>query len=393
MHHNNNNTNHTGSLSRQTSLTSTAQPPSAIVKKQVVGASNYIPDTNVVRKGLAKFSNPIECQRQFQALSSKIRELNEINANKEAEINKLRDQLKGTLNIGVGYATTVQYFAKKLKLDSDVDLEHECEKLKARVEELTVNETEYEKKLDSIVDDYKNHLQVEQNIKNDLKRELEETRLAQSDELSQLKESHANELADLSERHSELKEKLDNRIELLETDLKARCKELADLRKEHEELNNNFNTLEESLTKDKEARVRYAQEKAIQLQKDVDSLNCVLEMKTEKIHALERDSILLSETQHELMISKDQIKALKQQLESMTAALDKKRELYENLLADHAKISSELKSERKERRRMTMRTEQLEFVLNESCANESNISVLDSTVITNPLDTSVNRIV
>lgn len=376
-------------LSRQTSLSSTAQV--AAVKRQNSVASSYVPDTNVVRKGLAKFSNPIECQRQFQALNSKIRQLNEVNENKEQEINKLQDQLKEALNIGVGYATTVQYFATKLKLDSKIDLERECEQLKSRVDELIVNEKEYENKLETIVDDYKNHLQVEQDLRNDLKEEFEMTKAAHQDELARLKEAHSNELDDLLKRHSELKEELEGRIETLEDELKSKCKDLVELRKEYEILNNNFNKLEESLTKDKDARVKYAQEKINQLQKDVDSLNSVLEMRTEKIHALERDSILLGEAQHELMLVKDSNKALKQQLESMNAALEKKREQYENLLADHEKILQELKRERKERRRMTMRTEQLEFVLNESCASESNIAVLDSSV--RKLDTSVDRVV
>ena len=370
-----NNNNNNIDQTRQLSI-----PPAQSVIKQHTATSTYIPDTNVIRKGLAKFSNPIECQRQFQALNSEIRQLKETNVDNEEKISRLQDQLKDSVNLGVGYATVVQYFAKKLKLDSEIDLENECERLKDRVNELMLNEKEYESKLESLVDDYKSHLQVERDLKADLERELDETRTTHSEELLRLREVHNSEIDDLEEKHLNIENESNCRVKRLESELDSRTKDLTELRKEHESLNSNYNKLEESLTKDKDARVKYAQEKINQLQKDVDSLNSVLEMRTERIHALERDSILLGEAQQELVTMKDHNKALKQQLESLNAALDNKREQYEHLLADHEKIVQELKRERKERRRMTMRTEQLEFVLNESCASESNVTVLEAGV-------------
>lgn len=350
-----------------------------VATKTPIRPTRPVPDTNTVRKGLARFSNPIECQRQFQALSLQIRQLKETNESSEKEIGKLRDQLKKSHDFGVGYATVVQYFAKQLKIDSETNLLDECDQLKLRVKELMVNETQYENKLDSIVDDYKNHLKLERDLKNDLKRELEETQAAHEKEVDDIRETHKNELNDLEETHSNVKGELENRIKVLESELATKCKELAEVRREYEFLNSNFNKLEESLTKDKDARVKYAQEKMGQLQKDVDSLNSVLEMRTERIHLLEKDSMLLAEAQKELVSVKDSNKVLKQQLESMSAAMDIKREQFENLTVEYEKVAQELKRERKERRRMTMRTEQLEFVLNESCA-DNNITVLNSSV-------------
>jgi DNA repair exonuclease SbcCD ATPase subunit len=388
---NNNNANHINNTShklssRQSSLASSVQASAVKYTNSAGGstipASSYIPDTNTIRKGLAKFSNPIECQRQFQTLNSKLRELTVINDNKEKTIARLQDQLTGALNQGVGYAIVVQYFSKKLKLDNELDLEGECDQLKSKLNQLMANEHEFDQKLDSIVNDYKDQLKTEQDLKASIERELDETRVNHSNELVRIKDLHEKRIDDLETEHSTIKEELEQRIQTLETDLSNRTKELHDLKKEYDCLVNSFNKLEESLTKDKDARVKYAQERANQLQKDVDSLNSVLEMRTERIHALERDSIMLGEVQHELMKTEDQNKALKQQLESLTAALENKRVQYENILAEHEKISQELKRERKERRRMTMRTEQLEYVLNESCATENNITVLDSSVET-----------
>lgn len=321
---------------------------------------------------MAKFSNPIECQRQFQTLNSRLRELTDINENKEKTITRLQDQLDGALRRGVGYAIVVQYFSKKLKLDNELNLEGECEKLKSEINQLKLNECEFENKLDSIVNDYKIHLKVEQDLKASLESELEETRVNHSNELVRLKEQHEKHSNDLEVRHSDIKEELESRLQALDTDLSTRTKELHELKKEYDCLSARYNKLEDSLTRDKDARVKYAQEKANQLQKDVDSLNSVLEMRAERIRALEKDSILLGEVQHELMKSEDSNKALKQQLESLTAALENKRVQYENLSAEHEKIAQELKRERKERRRMTMRTEQLEYVLNESFTEEQN---------------------
>lgn len=292
---------------------------------------------------------------------------------REIRIDKLQDQLKQAISIGVGYATAVQYFAVKLKLDSEIDLITECKHLKSRVDELKIIERDHQSKLEAIVDDYKNHLKVEHDLRANIERELEETRATHIDVIEKLKNLHEIELNDLTSEHSNSKEQLESRIETLESDLETKTKELEDLRKEYEILNNSFNKLEETLTKDKDARVKYAQEKINQLQKDVDSLNAVLEMRSERIHALEKDGLMLAEVQNELITFQDANKALNQQLESVNAALSKKREQYENLIAEHEKIRQELKRERKERRRMTMRTEQLEYVLNESCATESNM--------------------
>lgn len=358
----------------------------ATVRKQqpmvVDGApTKYIPDTNVMRKGLAKFSNPIECQRQFQALNSEIRQLKEINDNKEKKIDGLREQLQRSLDAGVSYATVVQYFAKKLKIDSKPDLETECEQLKLRVKTLMANETGFENKLNAIIVEYKNYIKKEQDLRASLSSEYEEAKISHSGELERLKEVQRTELENRNSEHEFIKSELENQIVKLETDLSTKTRDLTELRKEYEILNHNFIRLEDSLTKDKDARVKHFQEKVNQLQKDVDSLNSVLEMRTERIHALEKDSILLAEIQGELATSQDQNKSLKQQLESLQAALENKRIQFENLFADHEKTSQELKRERKERRRMTMRSEQLEFVLNESCAENNTISVLDSSSV------------
>lgn len=369
--------------SRQNSLASSTSVHAATVRKSTIPSakSSYVPDTNTVRKGLAKFSNPVECQRQFQALSSEIRQLNETNANKDKVITRLRGQLDDALKQGVGYATIVQYFARKLKIDSDeLDLESECQRLKVRVEQLLKNEAAYESRLEAAIEKYRNRLQLEQDLKENLKRELEETKAAHLSELMRVQETHTNELIDLVAQHSALKQELENRITSLEQELDMRAKELTDLRKEHEVLSDNYNKLEDSLTRDKNARVKYAQEKANQLQKEVDSLNSVLEMRTERMHALEKDSILLSDAQQELMIMKDNNKALKQQLESMNAVLNIKREKYENLMAEKERLVQYLKRERKERRRMTMRFEQLEYALNETFTNDNNITLSDESV-------------
>lgn len=352
--------------------------------------SNNIPNTTTVRKGLAKFSNPIECQRQYQALSLKIRQTCEIVEAREKEIDRLQDQLKQSVQLGIGYATVVQYFAAKLKLDSDTNLLEECEKLKSQVDKLMIKKKEHQKELDAVVDDYKNRIRVEQDLRIQIEGELEKERQTHLEDTENLKVNHKNELNDLIEKHSNTEKELRGRIEILESDLATKCKELSDVTNDHECLKQSFNKLEESLTKDKDARVKYAQEKITQLQKDVDSLNSVLEMRLERIHALEKDSLLLMETQNELETQKDTNKALSQQLESLNAALDKRREQYENLFAEHEKIRQELNRERKERRRMTMKTEQLEFALNESCATESNMGFNSSI---RDLDTSADRLV
>lgn len=351
---------------------------STITKSQTV--KKPIPESTLVRKGLAKFSNPIECQRQFQALNQKIQSLNELVETKDTELGKLREQLEKSLKVGVVHAIVAQHFAKSLKLDCDVNLVDECENLKRRIQLLEVGEREYEQRLKSVVDDYKSQLKVEHDLRAKIELELEEKCSTHSTELATLKQVHTSELEDLKNEHNAVRKSLEERIESLELELKDRCKDLSEIRKDHEELTNDYNKLEESLTKDKDARVRYAQEKASQFEKDVESLNAVLEMKTERIHELEKDSLQLEEVQKKLAQREDANKTLMQQMESLNAALEKKRKQYEALIAQNEKLIQDLKRERRERRRMTMKTEELEYALSESCATESNLSFNSNSV-------------
>lgn len=313
--------------------------------------SNQPPDTNAIRKGLAKFSNPMECQRQFHALNQKLSEMNETLRARDHQVSELQEQLKSTVNRGLCYALTVQYFSKMLKLDCSVDLPSECKQLKSRIANLEDKENGYKQQLDTIVSDYQSHIKVEQDLRANIQEELTETRLQHAKVLEDLSNAHRYELNDLTDKNSAIQEELSDKIATLESELDSKCKELSELRSNHEALTTSFNKLEESLTKDKDARVKYAQEKVNQLQKDVDSLNSVLEMRSERMHALERDSILLSETQAELAKQKEISKSLGQQLESLEAALEKRKEQYELLIAEHEKIRQELRHERLDRRK------------------------------------------
>lgn len=340
-------------LSSVSSTNTLRQPTSRTNDGRI--ATNHIPDTNSIRKGLAKFSNPMECQRQFHALNQKLCEMKDTLKDRDLQVGQLQEQLKGSIDKGLCYALVVQYFSKMLKLDCPLNLPAECEQLKSRVAKLEVKESKYEEELDIIVSDYKNHIQVERDLRANIEKELEETRLTHSKELEDLSNAHRDELNDLKDENSAIQDELSDKIATLESDLDSKCKELSELRSNHEALTASYNKLEESLTKDKDARVKYAQEKVNQLQKDVDSLNSVLEMKSERMHALEKDSIMLAETQTELAKQKEFSKSLAQRLESLEAALDKRREEYEILIAEHEKIRQELKHERLDRRRTNVR--------------------------------------
>lgn len=320
---------------------------------------SQIPKTTIARKGFAKYTNPFECQRQIQKLTETNDALNK-------DIKKLQEQLKRATDYGLGYATVVQYFDKVLKIDSDIDLPKKCQILEKQVDILLLKEKNSDQRLESIVSEYRNHLQSEHDLKNKLILELEEARVSHSKELEALNDRHKQEVDHLEESRTVLRLELEQKIEGLQSELESKSREYSDLIREHTSICNDFNKLEESITKDKDAKVRYLQDKIAQLQKDVESLNLVLEMRLEKIHTLEKESLLLAEAQTDIGQLRATNKALGQQIESLEAALEHRREQYDKLASDHEKVVEELTRERKERRRMTMKTEQLEYALNES---------------------------
>lgn len=319
------------------------------------------------RKGLAKFTNPIECQRQFEALNQNIKSLKDEVVSKNKSILILNKQVQAAQAVGFGYAVCLQYFAEVLKLEnSKFNLVEERNSLRSEVKHLQAIQSKHSDAIELLKEDYESRLELQSDqfllSENSLKAEISDYQ----HKVNELLKEHANQKTDLINEHAKIKEELESTIESLTEQLEARTKELELMRREHDSLSNRYQKLEETLTKDSDAKVKYAHEKIVQLQKDVESLNSVLELRNEKFHELERDSLKLTEVQGELKAHKDTIKSLKQQLESMTAALDKKREQYENLILEHEKVRQELKKEHLERRRLTMKSEQLEYAFNES---------------------------
>lgn len=362
-------------------VTTIAQALSATQKASAITNNKSKPPPPVTaKKGLTKFSNPIECQRLFQNLNNRISDLEKTLDDKKKETHELATKWNHATKLGVGYATVVQYFAAKLKLDSKIDILHECELLKEDVKRLKIDQDDFDRRINNIISDHEKELQAEFDLKLKLQTELTDSYSLHKDELERLENAHKNELFTLQEKHVTVERALQEKVQTLESELESRNSELTDLKKEHDQLSHRYDKLEESLTKDKDARVKFAQEKIGQLQKDVDSLNAVLELRLEKLHALERDSLTLQETQKELAISKELNKTLKQQIESASAALDRKREQIEHLTIEIEDLKQKFSEEHKERRRMTMKTEELKYALNESCAGEANQS-LDSSLL------------
>lgn len=358
-------------IQRQLSTASTATTTS-IKTSATTTAARTVASTAIVRKGLAKFANPIECQRQFQAFTERVTHLEEALASRKKELDDTRNNFERAIDLGVGYAIVVQYFAVKLKLDSDMDLVAECGQLKSQLGKFSTREAQFEERLQSVIDDYKTHIDTELDLRRAIEAEFEQSRVEHAQRLTTLENEHKEHLDGLETQHAAVKDELVSRIGSLESELQTRNRDYTDLKKEHEFLNEKFNKLEETLTKDKDARVKYYQEKNVQLQKDVESLNSVLDMKTERIHLLDKENIRLAECEEQLLASQETNKTLRQQLESANLALETKRKQVENLTVELEQLRQTLTLEHKERRRMTMKSEQLEYALNESVASDAN---------------------
>lgn len=372
--------------SRTSSTTSTATlraPPATSLRpsnpsSSSINSAKSSATSNLLahKKGLAKFSNPIECQRLFNGLNTKISELERSLETKDKDNHNLCNKFDHATKIGLGYATVVQYFAVKLKLHSEIDLLKECELISNELEELKEKEKYFDINLKGVVDRYEEQLQNEYDLRQTVENKLRDQCLSHEKEIKELKDSHDREVSALVESNAANESTLQKRIETLESELESKNADFANLKKDHESLIQRYDKLEESLTKDKDARVKYAQEKVSQLQKDVESLNTVLEMRTEKIHILEKDSLMLQELRKEFSTTKECNKTLNQQLESAKAALDKKREQIENITIELEDLKQKFNVEHKERRRMTMKTEELKYALNESISGDANQTLI-----------------
>ena len=110
------------------------------------------------------------------------------------------------------------------------------------------------------------------------------------------------------------------------------------------------------------------------LRQEVHSLNVVLDMKNKKLRAAQDDLIVMKTRQTEYDFMKERIKTLQAQVEDLKVQVDLKKNSERSMEVEMSRLQRSYKKESKEKRRLSMENEQLEWRLLEgspSCDHQT----------------------
>jgi hypothetical protein len=208
--------------------------------------------------------------------------------------------------------------------------------------------------------------------------DLNQAKVNHETNLKKLTEMHSWEVNTLKDKHNkELQLCQQNRDQLL-NEIKDKNDELYQTKQLKDELEVKITQMEENIMNDKDKRFKYLTEKTKQQELEVESLKVVMDMKNEKIHTLERQMIETQEKINELPLAKETIRGLQQQIENLQVTLERKIHQFNQLTAEHEDLKTEYDREMREKRRLSMKNEELAFHLSESFNSESGFNNYDS---------------
>lgn len=183
-------------------------------------------------------------------------------------------------------------------------------------------------------------------------KELDEARVARDEATHQMTTLRA----DLGEGVLE-RGQLEERVAALRQELEAE-------KEEHSNVLAKLNALEESCRSDR--KYRDLKEEISTYQKEVDSLNVVLEMKNKRNRSAEQELMMIKLELSNYESLKESFKNLQRENEPLTETVGMKARKNAEQTREIDNLRSTVKKEANERKRMSIRTDQLEYRLNET---------------------------
>lgn len=129
-----------------------------------------------------------------------------------------------------------------------------------------------------------------------------------------------------------------------------------------------------NLERDWERKTKCLTDRIQTLECEVSSLQSVLELKQDKIKSNEIRILELESACEELPCTKSSIVALRQKMEEIESIVANKNQQIKTLMEENRRLEALNEKSVKEKKRLSLRNEELEFVLNESRSGNSSIA-------------------
>ncbi|KAG8185740.1 hypothetical protein JTE90_000726 [Oedothorax gibbosus] len=193
-------------------------------------------------------------------------------------------------------------------------------------------------------------------------KKIEQELIIQREELQLF---HEKELQELEQKHCESSKTLQEHIEQLQ----KKCAEL----KQHSL------GMEDAMKKDTDSKLQWVTSRKGDLEKEVESLKAVLEMKNKELHTLRVQTLEMEKQLEDLPLAREKIKMLTARAEDLEALMAEKTLRERTLSTQNQTIRDTYEKESKVNKRLSMENEELQWRLRQ--AEQSLITASFSEVV------------
>ncbi|XP_075738135.1 uncharacterized protein LOC119179018 isoform X2 [Rhipicephalus microplus] len=337
-------------------------------KKGAAGATTRV---NSQSPGTGPPSKVGETRIQAQTKAEFTKEIQRLGAlceSRTKELTMLKLQLRHASAGFASFAVVVQH------LNAQV-LQNNSFRIPKLSEELRKSQEEIEKARIAIVEEaHQNELTgyLEAHT-----RKLEEMKAFYTNALDNSRKNSDETLDAMKQRHREkidaINEEYSLQLDSINEDHQARQKELQQryeaLQQQHKQLQQQAREFQESVLSDTDAKIQWLSKKNADLQKEVESLNVVLEMRANQIQNLQHAKIELERKEEELDRCKVKMQKMEARIEDLQELLNEKAKVQSQLSVENAKLRETSEKQNRQLSRLDMHNEELKYKLRESVSS------------------------
>ncbi|XP_022240012.1 microtubule-associated tumor suppressor 1 homolog A-like [Limulus polyphemus] len=407
-------TKHQVSLSRE----SAAQKNSRL-NTSVKSSRDVVPPTvETPLKKTTQIAPPEEHKKSQKKKIQEIDQLGVLSERRSKELKLLKMQLKRACLGFEAFSIVIKYLTDELDNLSKSRTITDTKKTQADVCKAETRFHRYETQFEHLKQYHAEDLQSLTTMLAELHRkETEELTLTYQKKIRTLKANHEEEVRDLKNIHVKsirdaqirnkaavdaLREQHNRIIEDLEKDFTTQLQQeveghkrsqtslqdqVKELKKQCKDLQHETKYIEGTLQQDTNSKLQWALAQKVTLQKEVDSLRAVLEIKVEDIHELRTENLEMKKELEKLPVARQHIQKLKARIEDLQAVVDEKVRIERQLASESQHLKEEFEKESKTNSRLSMEKEELQWRLKQTM--EAN--VLHSTKADSSLDV-VNKL-
>uniref|UniRef100_A0A131YK54 Microtubule associated tumor suppressor candidate 2 n=1 Tax=Rhipicephalus appendiculatus TaxID=34631 RepID=A0A131YK54_RHIAP len=377
--------------------------PCCNVKKGTAGATTRV---NSQGPGTGPPSKIGEARIQAQTKAEFTKEIQRLGAlceSRTKELTMLKLQLRHASAGFASFAVVVQHLNAQVLQNNSFripKLSEELRKSQEEIDKARIAIEEYKNKIEELKQSHeKEIIALREELEASHKKRTEELEAAHQNELTGYLEAHARKLEEMKtfytdvvdssrkssdetldamkQRHREkidaINEEYSLQLDSINEDHQARYKELEQryeaLQQQYKQLQQQAREFQESVLSDTDAKIQWLSKKNADLQKEVESLNVVLEMRANQIQNLQHAKIELERKEEELDRCKVKMQKMEARIEDLQELLNEKAKVQSQLSVENAKLRETSEKQNRQLSRLDMHNEELKYKLRESVSS------------------------